>query len=140
MGTRANTTLAWAATGLLVVTAPFAAHAGLDEGAFEDPPAHVDDIDAGTEPDTMPSDDAAPATDTFTPGTGVDTGAGDDASGPRLPDGGIPSPLPSADTTTGCQCTQARGGVASSSYLAPSLLALGGAAIVGARRRRRPRR
>src|SRR5437764_180374 len=27
MGTRANTTLAWAATGLLVISAPFVAHA-----------------------------------------------------------------------------------------------------------------
>ena len=137
MGTRANTTLAWAATGLLVISAPFAAYAGLDEGAFQDPPAHVDDVDAATEPDTMPFEDAGIGTDTSTPGTTVDGSTPDDASGPRLPDGGVPAPLPTADTGAGCQCAVTRGDASTNVLGAPAFLALAGLATVTALRRRR---
>jgi MYXO-CTERM domain-containing protein len=111
MGTRANTTMAWMTTGLLVITAPFVAFGGLEDPGWEPPPAHVADLDAMEFDATLESDTLMPDTRVgFDSGMGtgdtgtVPPGPADIGGAPRLPDGGSPTPLVE-DTGTGCQCT-----------------------------------
>jgi hypothetical protein len=93
---------AWLFTGIVVVTFPFVAHAGLEEtGALDDGgPFFGDDggapnaMDTGAPPDTStePITRDADSPDTVVPG-------------PTLPDGAPQTQLPGADTGSGCTCT-----------------------------------
>jgi hypothetical protein len=148
MGTRANTTLGWATTGLLVITAPFVAFAGLDGAEGDGPPAHVagvSEFDGGDfdvlepQPDTLtgPVGDALVGVDIALPGSDSGGTPAGDGGGtfPRLPDGGTPTPLVE-DTNAGCQCAQARGDEAD----VRAALPLVGALVVVLRRRVRDKK